>query len=278
MWWCLNTYFIVLHCLAAKYLTYKITETKFVIYPFLIHDSLLFSCSRLHFVRGLSEYYSPYSCPAKLIKYVQYIPNCEFPSLRWGANGLLWERSSYKNKMLGWVLFGCIAALQQSFCHQSNCWYEPWLKKNTLQKKFHVKLYKDLHFLRNVRNDSKTRFSLTLRLENYERQGTQVSVKIDGLLKVPPTCPFYKELSRCEHENCHVYTCQQENCGIFFNYARADVTRWQWWFTCQAWFQVHSSELPAKTATLGDYSTRETVSLRSSPHGSQGKSTLLFNL
>ena len=43
MWWCLKTYFIVVHCLAAKYLTYKITENKFVVYSFLIHDSLLFS-------------------------------------------------------------------------------------------------------------------------------------------------------------------------------------------------------------------------------------------
>ena len=42
-WWCLKTYFIVLHCLAAKYLTYKITENKFVVYSFLIHDSVLFS-------------------------------------------------------------------------------------------------------------------------------------------------------------------------------------------------------------------------------------------
>ena len=37
---------------------------------------------RLHFVRGLSEFCSPYFCPAKLIKYVHYIPNSLFPSPR----------------------------------------------------------------------------------------------------------------------------------------------------------------------------------------------------
>ena len=41
---------------------------------------MILSCKRLHFVRGLSEYYSPYSFPAKLIKHVQYIPNSEFLS------------------------------------------------------------------------------------------------------------------------------------------------------------------------------------------------------
>lgn len=163
MWWCLKTYFIVLHCLAAKYLTYKISENKFVVYSFLIHVVLN---KRVYFVRGLSEYYSPYSCPAKLIKYVQYIPNSEFVSLRLSGDVFWWWRSSYKNKILGWVLSGFFAALRQSFCHQSNCWYQPWLKNNTLQRKFYFKLYKDLYFLKHVRNDLKTRFSLALRREN----------------------------------------------------------------------------------------------------------------
>ena len=82
MWWCLKTYFIVLHCLAAKYLMYKITENKFVVYSFLIHDSLLFSINAFILSGVYQSTIPPHSCPAKLIKYVQYIPNSEFLSPR----------------------------------------------------------------------------------------------------------------------------------------------------------------------------------------------------
>ena len=95
-----------------------------MIYSFLIHDSLLFSINSFILSGVYQSTIPPILALLNWSNMYSTYQTLKFLSPRLSWDVFWWWRSSYKNKILGWVLSGCIAALQQSFCHQSNRWYQ----------------------------------------------------------------------------------------------------------------------------------------------------------